>query len=157
MNTNFKNLFLLIVLFSLTTCLLQAQTISPKFEHIPIALSFCFLQDSNGFLWVGSQEGLARYDGYNLKFYTNIPFDSTSISNNWVPVIKEDKNGNLWVGTWGGGLNCFNQRTEKFTRFLQETNNSNTITCKNISSIIVNDDGTLWIRYARKRIALYEF
>jgi len=124
---------------------LFGQPLEPEFEHIPIAISFCFLQDSNGFLWVGSQEGLARYDGYNLKYYTNIPFDSTSISNNWVPVIKEDKNGNLWVGTWGGGLNYFNQRTEKFTRFLQETNNSNTINCKNIISIIVNDDGTLWI------------
>ncbi|MGB5530362.1 MAG: two-component regulator propeller domain-containing protein, partial [Ignavibacteriaceae bacterium] len=157
MSRNFKNIFLLIVLFSLTTCLLQAQTISPKFEHIRIALSFCFLQDSNGFLWVGSQEGLARYDGYNLKFYTNIPFDSTSISNNWVPVIKEDKNGNLWVGTWGGGLNCFNQRTEKFTRFLQETNNSNTITCKNISSIIVNDDGTLWISTQERGLLYMSF
>ena len=71
---------------------LYAQSVEPEFEHIPIALSFCYLQDSNGFLWVGSQEGLARYDGYNLKYYTNIPFDSTSISNNWVPVIKEDKN-----------------------------------------------------------------
>ena len=124
---------------------LQAQFVEPEFEHIPIALSFCFLQDSNGFLWVGSQEGLARYDGYNLKYYTNIPFDSTSISNNWVSVIKEDNKGNLWVGTWGGGLNYFNQRTENFTRFLQETNNSKTITCKNINSLILNDDGTLWL------------
>ncbi|MCW8813022.1 MAG: hypothetical protein OQJ93_13735 [Ignavibacteriaceae bacterium] len=135
-------IFILIISITIP---LYAQSVEPEFEHIPIALSFCFLEDSNGFLWVGSQEGLARYDGYNLKFYTNIPFDSTSISNNWVTVLKEDKNGNLWVGTGGGGLNYFNQRTEKFTRFLQETNNSNTITCKNITSIILNDDGTLWI------------
>ena len=142
-----------ILIISLTIPLL-GQPIEPEFEHIPIALSFCYLQDSNGFLWVGSQEGLARYDGYNLKYYTNIPFDSTSISNNWIPVIKEDKNGNLWVGTWGGGLNYFNPRTEKFTRFLQETTNSNTITCKNIISIILNDDGTLWLG-AQERGLLY--
>ena len=133
-----------ILIISITIPLL-GQPLEPEFEHIPIALSFCFLQDSNGFLWVGSQEGLARYDGYNLKYYTNIPFDSTSISNNWVSVIKEDNKGNLWVGTWGGGLNYFNQRTENFTHFLQETNNSKTITCKNISSLILNDDGTLWL------------
>jgi ligand-binding sensor domain-containing protein len=130
----------------LLVCPLLGQPLEPTFDHIPnIAGPHCFLHDSNGFLWVGSQEGLARYDGYTLKFYTHIPFDSTSLSEDWVTVIKEDKDGNLWVGTWGGGLNYFNQKTEKCIRFLQETEDSKSISCKNIRSIIVNNDGTLWI------------
>src|SRR4030042_1921397 len=91
-------------------CPLSAQPLERTVEHIPIAIPCCFLQDSNGFLWIGSQEGLARYDGYNLKFYTHIPFDSTSLSEDWVTVIKEGRNGNLWVGTWGGALNYFDQK-----------------------------------------------
>ncbi|MBP1656683.1 MAG: ATP-binding region ATPase domain protein [Bacteroidetes bacterium] len=121
------------------------QPLPPAIEYITIGQAFCFLHDSNGFLWIGSQEGLARYDGYGLKFYTHVPFDSTSLSDNWVSVIQEDKNGNLWVGTWGGALNCFNQRTERFTRFLQGPTGSTSIHCKNISSLVVNDDGSLWI------------
>jgi ligand-binding sensor domain-containing protein len=133
------------VLIISLACPLLGQPVDLAFEQIPIAVAHCFLNDSNGFLWIGSQEGLARYDGYTLKFYTHIPFDSISLSDDWVSVIKEDKNGDLWVGTWGGALNHFNQRTEKFTRFLQETNSSKSISCKNIRTIIVNDDGTLWI------------
>lgn len=110
-----------------------------------IAQAFCFLQDSDGFLWIGSQEGLARYDGYGLTFYAHVPFDSTSLSDNWVSAIQEDKNGNLWVGTRGGALNCFNRRIEKFTRFLQGPSGSTSIHCKNVSSLVVDEDGTLWI------------
>lgn len=139
------------------TCPLLGQPVAPTFERIPIAIACCFLHDSNGFLWIGSQEGLARYDGYNLKFYTHTPFDSTSLSHDWVSVIAEDKKGNLWVGTHGGALNYFNQRTEKFTRFLQETNNSKAVSCKNISSIVVNDDGTLWIGTRERGLLLMSF
>jgi ligand-binding sensor domain-containing protein/signal transduction histidine kinase len=124
---------------------LQAQIITPKFERISIGIAFCFLQDSNGFLWIGSQEGLVRYDGYNLKFYSHIPFDSTSLSNNWITEIKEDKKGNLWVCTYGGGLNYFDQKTEKFSHFLNESVKENVTNSKTISSMILNDDGTLWL------------
>ncbi|NIT59723.1 MAG: hypothetical protein GWN00_26930, partial [Aliifodinibius sp.] len=96
-------------------------------------------------MWIGSQYGLLRYDGYEFKRYTQIPFDSTSLSNNWVTVIKEDPKGNLWIGTWGGGLNYFNQKTEKFNRYTQENNKSNSSKSYNISSILINKDGSLWL------------
>jgi ligand-binding sensor domain-containing protein/signal transduction histidine kinase len=116
------------------------------FEQLaPIVIPNCVLQDSNGFIWIGAQEGLLRYDGYSYKRYTQIPFDSTSLSNNWVMAIKEDKKGNLWIGTVGGGLNYFDQKTEKFTRHMYSINKSNTISSNNIYSILINDDGSLWL------------
>jgi ligand-binding sensor domain-containing protein len=122
------------------------QFVEPKFDKIsPVLISFCVLQDSYGFIWIGDQGGLIKYDGYELKRYSQIPFDSTSLSIKWVTAIKEDKKGNLWVGTWGGGLNYFDQRTEKFTRFMHDKNNPNTISGNFILRILVNNDGSLWL------------
>jgi signal transduction histidine kinase/ligand-binding sensor domain-containing protein len=141
----FKTFFLLICI-SVTFVHPQSQFIEPKFDRIsPIVIPNCVLQDSYGFIWIGAQEGLLRYDGYKFKRYAQIPFDSTSISNNWVNVIKEDKKGNLWIGTWGGGLNYFDQKTQKFTRYTYEKNKPKTISNINISSIIINNDGSLWL------------
>src|SRR5512135_2343428 len=61
-------------------------------------------QDSRGYLWIGSQDGLNRYDGYSFKVYKHDPEDPTSISHNSILKITEDENGILWIGTWGGGL-----------------------------------------------------
>ena len=66
---------------------IYAQQNTIKFDKIgPIIIPNCIMQDSYGFIWIGAQEGLIRYDGYNFKRYTNIPFDSTSLSNNWVRI-----------------------------------------------------------------------
>lgn len=79
---------------------LYAQFVEPKFDKLPpVLISNCVLQDSYGFIRIGDQGGLLKYDGYKFKRYSQIPFDSTSLSSNWVMAIKEDKIGNLWVGT----------------------------------------------------------
>jgi len=135
-----------LALCALLSTSLYAQFVEPKFDKItPVLISFCVLQDSYGFIWIGDEGGLIKYDGYKLKRFTQIPFDSTSLSNKWVMAIKEDKKGNLWVGTRGGGLNYFDQRTEKFTRFMHDKNNPNSISSNTIFSILVNDDGSLWL------------
>jgi hypothetical protein len=58
---------------------------------------------------MGAQEGLIRYDGYNFKRFANISFNSTSLLNVWVTCFEEDNEGNLWIATWGDGLNYFDQ------------------------------------------------
>jgi ligand-binding sensor domain-containing protein len=137
---------IILLLCALLSTPLSAQFVEPKFDEIkPIVMPKCILEDSYGFIWIGSQEGLIKYDGYNLKKYTQIPFDSTSLSNNWIMSIKEDKKGNLWIGTRGGGLNYFDQRTETFTRFMHDKNNNNSISSNTILKILVNDDSSLWL------------
>ncbi|MVN92727.1 hybrid sensor histidine kinase/response regulator transcription factor [Mucilaginibacter aquatilis] len=72
-------------------------------------------QDSKGFLWVGTMNGLCKFDGYNfIKYYKNNRL--SSISGNWAHAICEDKRGNLWFGT-EAGLSCFNLQTERFTNY----------------------------------------
>src|SRR6056297_3834054 len=71
------------------------------------------LIDSKGFLWVGTQNGLNRYDGYNFKVFNNFPEDGYSLSSGFVTSLAEDANDNLWVGT-RTGLNKYISRKEQF-------------------------------------------
>jgi len=65
----------------------------------------CVYQDSRGWIWIGTSQGLSRFDGYSFVNFLPNPDDSTSLKGNLVRVIKEDRNGNLLVGTENGGLN----------------------------------------------------
>jgi len=137
----YKKVTIYIFILFIISFPLKSKSIDLKFDVLPVVTARCVFHDSFGFIWIGTYGGLLRYDGYNLKQYSNIPFDSTSLSNNWVMAINEDKNGNLWIGTFGGGLNYYDRRTEKFTHFNSQSmdNMSNMIT-----KIIVNKDGSLW-------------
>ncbi|MBD3868135.1 MAG: hypothetical protein IFK94_08415 [Acidobacteria bacterium] len=64
----------------------------------------CIVQDNQGFLWFGTQDGLNRYDGYEFKTFHHDDRDPGSISNNFVWALHVDRNGLLWIGTEGGGL-----------------------------------------------------
>lgn len=77
----------------------------------------CILQDSYGFLWFGTEDGLNRYDGYDLTVYKHNPDDPHSLSHNNVWSLFEDSVGVLWVGTYGGGLNRFDRDTGQFARY----------------------------------------
>ena len=72
------------------------------------------LQDRQGFIWVATQDGLNRYDGYQFKVYRNRFDDPYSLSDNRVLDIHEDANGELWVAT-AAGLNRFDRELAKFS------------------------------------------
>ncbi|MBK7407140.1 MAG: hypothetical protein IPJ40_03075 [Saprospirales bacterium] len=80
----------------------------------------CLMQDEKGFLWVGTKDGLNRFDGYQFKVYRNNPFDSTSLSNNYVNHLLQDKQGRIWVSTYKG-LNLFNPENEVFQHIFPDT------------------------------------
>lgn len=75
-------------------------------------------QDKDGFMWIATENGLNRFDGYEFKKYFHDNEDSRSLSSNIVRSIREDKEGNLWIGTYNG-LNLFNKEKDNFTRFVE--------------------------------------
>lgn len=91
-----------------------------KFSKIPAELSHphvsSILQDSRGFLWVGTEDGLNRFDGYDVMVYRNNPEDTTSLLKNVILKIFEDSRGVLWVSTSSGGLHIYNRTQDNFQR-----------------------------------------
>ncbi|MGC3944725.1 MAG: two-component regulator propeller domain-containing protein [Chryseolinea sp.] len=73
-------------------------------------------EDSKGFLWVGTMDGLNRFDGYDFKIYRNIENDATSLVKNRVEAIYEDSDSVLWVSTLNSGLQYYNRRADSFIR-----------------------------------------
>src|SRR5579872_138255 len=77
---------------------------------IPTAIS----QDSQGFLWIGSQNGLARWDGYHFRSYRADPHKKSSLPDNFIQSLLTDARGVLWIGTTSGGLARYNRAQDNF-------------------------------------------
>lgn len=94
-------------------------------------------QDSRGYIWIGTQEGLVRFDGVEFKTYDKSQYPG--LNNNFIWDIDEDNHGNIWLGTAGGGVSCFDGL--KFTSY--DTSDG---LCNNyVNKILAAKDGTIWI------------
>ena len=122
----------------------------PVFEHLTVADGLpensvsCILQDHLGYMWFGTQNGLVRYDGYNMKVFQPDPNDSLSISNRQIQTIYEDKSGSVWIGTTVG-LNYFDRATETFTRYVHDPDNSTNINANYVTNIYDDRAGNLLV------------
>ncbi|HTF29548.1 MAG TPA: two-component regulator propeller domain-containing protein, partial [Flavitalea sp.] len=105
----------------------------------------CMLQDSRGFMWFGTRDGLNRYDGYTFTIYKNDPTNPYSISNNIINDLIEDIHGNIWVGTWGGGLNKFDRNTERFASYKHDGTRPGSLSSDLINSICMDSHQVLWV------------
>jgi ligand-binding sensor domain-containing protein len=102
-------------------------------EGLPQSNVQAFLQDSLGFLWLGTQDGLARYDGNGMRVYRPIEGDASSISTGYITALALDADDKkIWVGTDNKGVNLYDPDTDKFTRF------TNSATAGSLSSEGVN-------------------
>lgn len=71
-------------------------------QGLPHNIGYKLIQDSKGYMWIGTDDGLVRFDGENFKIYRT----SDGLRSNYIIDIVEDKQGTLWVGSWKGGVNC---------------------------------------------------
>lgn len=102
-------------------------------------------QDSNGFIWVGTEDGLNRYDGYNFEVFRFQHDEVNCISGNRVTDINEDLNGNIWIGLRDRGISLYNWRTGRFTKFQHIKGESNSIQDSSVQQIFLSSSGEIWI------------
>ena len=137
--------FVLLCLMVHTTARAQKQLL--HFDHISVEEGLsqnevnCIFQDRKGFLWIGTEDGLNKFDGYQFTKYTHIPGDTTSLSDIRVQTLLEDHTGNLWVGT-ADGLNELDRETNLFIQYRHETHS---IHHNDVRTIIQDRSGAVWI------------
>ncbi|MDB5138067.1 MAG: response regulator [Mucilaginibacter sp.] len=141
----------LIVVALLSVPLLTfSQNQSLKFDHFGTREGLSqinvnsIIQDSRGFMWIGTRNGLNRYDGYTFTTYRYDPKNDNSISNNMITDLIEDRDGNIWIATQSG-LNRYERNTGTFTRYLHDKVNTNSISTNIINRLAFDQNGVLWI------------
>lgn len=127
-----------------------SQNQSIKFEHFGTSEGLsqinvnCIIQDSRGFMWIGSRNGLNRYDGYKFIPYRFDSQNKNSLSNNLITDLVEGRDGNIWIATQGG-LNMYQRNTGNFIRYMHDNHNTNSISNNIINRLAFDRDGKLWI------------
>ncbi|MEO1805085.1 MAG: two-component regulator propeller domain-containing protein [Bacteroidota bacterium] len=103
------------------------------------------LQDRTGFIWVGTDFGLNRFDGLRFKTYLHDTSDSLSLSANSISCLFEASTGHIWVGTRGGGISVYDPTHERFTRMLHKAEDSSSLSNNYINHITADSEGHIWI------------
>jgi ligand-binding sensor domain-containing protein/serine phosphatase RsbU (regulator of sigma subunit) len=105
----------------------------------------CIIQDSYGFLWVGTQDGLNKFDGYDFKVYRHQPSDPYSLSNSNINSVIEDNKGNIWAGTQNG-LNIFDRSSGTFRAYQHEPGNPGSISSNIVHYVFQDSEGLIWLK-----------
>lgn len=140
---------LLISFLSLINTITIAQKFEPENISIPQGLSNaqvnCIYQDSFGLLWIGTADGLNKYDGYNFRIFKSIPGNPNSIISSDIWDITEDDNGDLWIATLGG-ISHYIRKTNKFINYDLEERlpNPSPINPQTLS-VLFDSDNNLWV------------
>ncbi len=141
-------------LFLTVACILLAQAgfgqVRIRFEHLTVEEGLsqntihAILQDSRGFLWFGTNDGLNRYDGYDFRSYMLDLEDSHSLVNNRIYALCEDRESNIWIGT-RGGLSMYDRTRDRFENYTHQPENSSTLAHNFVRTLLEDSRGNLWI------------
>ena len=128
----------------------------PRFEHLTIdeglsnSTVWDIMQDSQGYIWFATFDGLNRYDGYDMTVFQHDPDDPRTIGSSFIDRVIEDNSGNIWVGH-ASGFDEFDPSTEQFTRYTFDPDVSDST----VSAITEDSQGRLWIGSSHG--VLYQF
>ncbi|MES2317511.1 MAG: two-component regulator propeller domain-containing protein [Pseudomonadota bacterium] len=139
-------------------CLLCAHSVAApprtlRFEHLSVEQGLpqesvlAVVQDSEGFMWFGTQGGLSRFDGYRMSTFRNNANDPHSLAHNWVKVLHVDGQGRLWVGT-DGGLDRYDPASGRFIHYLPDDKARRGNGNRRILAIVADGKHGLWVATA---------
>ena len=141
-------LLLLLICLQLFSPILNAKELNVEHYYREQGLSQssvqALLQDKQGYLWVGTGDGLNKFDGYNFEVHKSNSQLKNALSNSNVLSLFEDNQSNIWIGT-AGGLNRFNKKTNDFKTYKHNTANNNSLSNDIVNSIVQDQNNAFWI------------
>ena len=146
-----KYIYIIIVALSVASFSSQAQTGTINFTTLSTRDGLLsnsvnvIIKDRYGLMWLGTDDGLNKFDGTNFTVYRYLPGDTTSLRTNEVLALHEDASGNLWVGTSGGGLSLYDRKKDLFIHYPIKSGTA-TLTGSDVIRGICSDyHGKIWI------------
>ncbi len=121
-----------------------------SFRHLTVADGLSqntvmdVLQDSRGYIWLATENGLDRYDGYDLNRYQRGKSSDGELVNDYVWQIAESEDSNLWLATYGGGLAFWNRQEDRFRHFRHDPRDPNSLSSDYTRTLLVSRDG-IWV------------
>ncbi len=112
-------------------------------------------QDHEGFMWIGTQEGLNKYDGYDFEVFRHHPLDSTTLTNNRIESLLVDHAGVLWIGT-AEGLNRYDREHNRFIRYVHNPDDPHSLTPGQINILVADHANRLWVGTQNGGLFRYE-
>ncbi len=123
----------------------------PEFETLPDAgtidygIVTALAQDARGLIWIGTQTGLVRYDGYRFRKFVHQPADPFSLAGNHVYSLSVAKDGRIWVGTNSDGISVFDPASERFEHFRHDEKVKESLSGGRILALANDAEGGMWI------------
>lgn len=122
-------------------------------DALPLNIVTAITQDKQGFLWIGTQAGLVRYDGYQFQKFTHDLRDPLSLAGDYIKSLWAAPDGKLWVGTLSDGITIFDPKRGKFSTLTYGHDRKTTAEFGAIISIIGDAEGGVWILSAEQGLS----
>lgn len=114
-------------------------------EESPARLCTALVEDRDGFLWIGTQGGVVRYDGFEFRTFAPVPGDAASLSGSDVRALHAGRDGRMWIGTFSDGFSVFDPAREVFTRFRHDARRPDSLSHDRVEALAEDASGALWV------------
>ncbi|MCF6438198.1 ATP-binding protein [Pseudoalteromonas luteoviolacea] len=114
-------------------------------DKIPKGVITAMVQDQRGFIWIGTQTGLIRYDGYRFKLFEYKQNDPNSLSGDFIRTLWVGHDDKIWIGTFSDGVTVFDPKTLLFNHFKHIPSNQESLSNNNIRALVGNGEGDIFV------------
>ncbi|MEO6968804.1 MAG: two-component regulator propeller domain-containing protein [Rhodanobacteraceae bacterium] len=129
----------------------EAPPSAPTFRHygaidgLPSDAVYTLAQDRAGYVWVGTRDGLARFDAHDFRIFRHDPADPASLPANDVSALLVDAQGRVWAGGEGNGLDLYRSEDGGFTSWRHDPRNAPSLSGNDVLALAQTSDGSIWV------------